>query len=257
LRYEAYWVFEFCPGKHVRQYHDDKNTKTSTEYFLGYAPLIGDDASNRSDDEVDPPKLTHKGVQVAYYSVNYENGTVCDLSGEERKTKISFICIDNENADYSFISLTETKTCNYELLFATSSLCKHPAFQRPRPNEFEIKCFLEPTENSAQRSLAIPSLYSQFANDDDYQDFMDVLNRGAGLQNLRPVTPKRTVFPTSSAQKVVQKPKKEPEFEMLKLEISDERATMPASKIVEEFLIGGNCLMGISKEGWKLKFCYR
>ena len=37
-RLEHYWTYELCHGKHLKQYHEEregKNTKT-TEYFLGF-----------------------------------------------------------------------------------------------------------------------------------------------------------------------------------------------------------------------------
>jgi len=34
-RVESYWVYEVCHGRYVIQYHEDKDTKTRTEYYLG------------------------------------------------------------------------------------------------------------------------------------------------------------------------------------------------------------------------------
>jgi hypothetical protein len=42
-RIESYWLYELCHGRYVLQYHDDKETKSRTEYFLGnYAKVSAD-----------------------------------------------------------------------------------------------------------------------------------------------------------------------------------------------------------------------
>jgi hypothetical protein len=40
LQIDGWWTYEFCYGKHIRQYHQEKNMpiRPQDEYFLGLAP---------------------------------------------------------------------------------------------------------------------------------------------------------------------------------------------------------------------------
>lgn len=41
LNTQPYWTFEFCIGKHIRQYHRE-NKEITLEYYLGFAPQLFD-----------------------------------------------------------------------------------------------------------------------------------------------------------------------------------------------------------------------
>lgn len=38
--------------------------------------------------------VEYRGNQVAYLSMDYEDGTLCDLNNEFRSTKVMFVCGD-------------------------------------------------------------------------------------------------------------------------------------------------------------------
>lgn len=35
LRIELYWSYEMCHGRYLRQFHEEKETKSVTEFYLG------------------------------------------------------------------------------------------------------------------------------------------------------------------------------------------------------------------------------
>lgn len=51
-------------------------------------------------------------------------GTACDLTSDPRETEVRFIC--NPDTVSSLLSVSETSTCRYMVVIATSALCGHP-----------------------------------------------------------------------------------------------------------------------------------
>merc|ERR1712130_213833 len=143
-RLETYWSYEVCHGKYVRQYHEEKvkgGTQT-TEYFLGkYDKPVSFDPEKvpKTRDEV--KKKNIDGIQTTYWELVMDGGTACELKpGQGRRTKVHYIC--NPNAFHNeILSVTETSTCEYEIVILTSALCSSPLYAQKLDSEtFGIPC---------------------------------------------------------------------------------------------------------------------
>ncbi|XP_076021698.1 endoplasmic reticulum lectin 1 isoform X2 [Genypterus blacodes] len=139
-RIESYWTYEVCHGKHIRQYHEEKETgqKISVqEYFLGNAALNGqsteaekaEEAENvKSGSHAEVPTKNIEGQLTPYYSHEMGNGTPCVLKeNQPRSSAVLYIC--HPEAKHEILSVAEVTTCEYEVVVLTPLLCVHPKYR--------------------------------------------------------------------------------------------------------------------------------
>ena len=138
-RLEHYWTYELCHGKNLRQYHEEREGKgiKTTEYFLGYYSTEMH-AENKKEFEENIQQNHHRkplhkkieSLNMPYYEIVMKDGTLCDLNGQTRTTRVHYVCYPTgKNEIYS---LKESSTCEYEVVVLTSVLCNHPDY---RPEE--------------------------------------------------------------------------------------------------------------------------
>jgi len=178
-RLEAYWSYEVCHGKHVKQYHEEKvrsfsktlpksyisdgggkvtyeSTKEDntlimkTEYMLGYFEGVVDEEGvlvepkpkeYKTREEV--PTIKIDGVSRPYFAVNYTLGTACDLKpGTKRRTRVLYVCSGSSNW-FQLSAVTEVSTCEYEIIFHSPLLCKNPFFKIVEKQVNKIQCIAE------------------------------------------------------------------------------------------------------------------
>jgi len=108
-RLEGWWTYEVCFGKHVRQYHVEKE-KQSMEFFLGRAPVMS--LSQQSEDG---------------YAEIMKDGTVCDLTMAARTVEIRYACAPDSPTLMQ--SVKESSSCNYVILITSYILCQLPTYQ--------------------------------------------------------------------------------------------------------------------------------
>jgi len=126
-RWEGWWTYEFCHGKHVRQFHQEQDGSIPAQFLLGQD--VGMTSGIPGSD---------------YYSEEYEAGSVCDLTGKARTCEIKFYCAQNSDVSV-FTSIKEPSSCNYEIRIDTPLLCKHPKYKSKLETETErILCFETP-----------------------------------------------------------------------------------------------------------------
>ncbi|XP_061600642.1 endoplasmic reticulum lectin 1 isoform X2 [Cololabis saira] len=135
-RIESYWTYEVCHGKHVRQYHEEKETgqKMSVqEYVLGdmaqrsqSAETERENAEAESEMEVSTKNI--EGQLTPYYSLDMGNGTPCVLKqNKPRSTSVLYVC--HPEAKHEILSVAEVTTCEYEVVVLTPLLCAHPKYR--------------------------------------------------------------------------------------------------------------------------------
>ncbi|XP_027720874.1 endoplasmic reticulum lectin 1 [Vombatus ursinus] len=139
-RIESYWTYEVCHGKHIRQYHEEKETGQKIniqEYFLGNkmkkSPLTEaekeekeKEKSKESSKEI--PTKNIEGQMTPYYPVGMGNGTPCSLRQNlPRSSTVMYIC--HPEAKHEILSVAEVTTCEYEVVILTPLLCNHPKYR--------------------------------------------------------------------------------------------------------------------------------
>lgn len=158
-RIESYWTYEICHGNYIKQYHEERDGKTTKlqEYYLGkwntQKTIELRDKLEKSKDE----KLRYKkidSINLAYFEVEMSDGTLCDLNSEPRMTRVLYVCYAHgKNEIYS---LKEVSTCNYEIVVLTPSLCLHPKYKLQETTENSISCI--PLDNAPKKPKSLLAL---------------------------------------------------------------------------------------------------
>uniref|UniRef100_A0A669DZS3 Endoplasmic reticulum lectin n=1 Tax=Oreochromis niloticus TaxID=8128 RepID=A0A669DZS3_ORENI len=134
-RIESYWTYEVCHGKHVRQYHEEKETSQKIsvqEYFLGNMAQKSHSAETGKFLYIcisySVPTKNIEGQLTPYYSVEMGNGTPCLLKQDQpRSTAVLYVC--HPEAKHEILSVAEVTTCEYEVVVLTPLLCAHPKYR--------------------------------------------------------------------------------------------------------------------------------
>jgi hypothetical protein len=174
---DGWWTYEFCFGKHVRQYHATQAGKVEAEYFLGRLidPQLGDVAAHSLD--MDAAALLRElesiGVEnadIPYYSETYQFGTACDI-GEKaaRRVELRWSCAVGASAS-SIRSIKEPSSCQYILEIDSPLLCQHPSYRSTEIPLHLVSCYFVdndiqtlPTTHPAPVSSHNP-LHASFAH---------------------------------------------------------------------------------------------
>ncbi|CAM4809074.1 unnamed protein product [Rotaria magnacalcarata] len=162
-RFDPYWTYELCHGKHIRQYHeskvDDKIT-TVQEYFLGYHHSDNQDIITNTDNQ-QILKIHYKTINnqiIPMLPVRYSEGTLCDInSNKPRETIVFYVC--HERGNNGIVSFQEISSCQYEMTIATSWMCDLPEFRPEELNRHAINCFSQ--DNAPQKPRNLKRLESE------------------------------------------------------------------------------------------------
>ncbi|KAJ7404834.1 Endoplasmic reticulum lectin 1 [Willisornis vidua] len=124
-RIESYWTYEVCHGKHIRQYHEEKETGQKIniqEYYLGNMmmknPLSEPVSGFQSIKNLDLESLVRKG-HIYSSALLRQN--------RPRATTLLYIC--HPEAKHEILSVAEVTTCEYEVVILTPLLCSHPKYR--------------------------------------------------------------------------------------------------------------------------------
>lgn len=139
-RIESYWTYEVCHGKHIRQYHEEKETGQKLnvqEYFLGNIAQKSQSAETDKAEDAEKAKpasdtVVHskniEGQLTPYYAQEMGNGTPCILrENQPRSTSVLYVC--HPEAKHEILSVAEVTTCEYEVVVLTPLLCAHPKYR--------------------------------------------------------------------------------------------------------------------------------
>jgi hypothetical protein len=136
---ESWWTYEFCYGKHIRQFHQekDKPVRPQDEFYIGYA--TADTLASQGE------------LREGYYAQSFSGGTVCDITGQSRKAEVRFVC-NNERATSALLDITEPFSCSYHVHVHTPLLCKHPNYRPKQEVVHTIQCALAAPLTAEQRA---------------------------------------------------------------------------------------------------------
>lgn len=244
-RLESFWTYELCHGKHIRQYHEEKAPGGKVkiqEYYLGYFQEKPDE--NDLFSSLNPEVLPQKpedvesrmiaGVRTPYFSIYMEDGTPCGLkNGAKRKTKVLYMC--HEQSRNEIMSISETSSCEYELIVLTPLLCKNPLYKIEDVPVNEIYCV--PLDGAPNKPQAL-ALTEEKVHDDS-----ESIAKFA-----------KTPTDTDESNKNDDINISEPTVDnMHKVEPKIHTATDKA--LMKDFLNGAFCLFG-GTGWWKYEFCY-
>nr|XP_002125012.1 endoplasmic reticulum lectin 1 [Ciona intestinalis] len=260
--YEPFWTYEICHGKHIKQYHEERvnsgkgeptkivlQTESgykiqlqsddskgdiikTTEFYLGTLDgkvdeegmLIGvEDVAPTSKEEV--PTRNTAGVKTPYYAVVMDGGTACDLRpGVNRQTTVYYICGPESNND--ILSVTETSSCEYEVVVLSPQMCNLPLYNVERKQVHEIQCIA--VDDAPAKPVALKLQLEEEAPDNSRV-----------RKIFRPLTqnddePKQDDLRRVEVQKI---------------------STLVDKSLLNEFLSGSYCLRG-GTGWWRFEFCY-
>lgn len=231
-RIESYWAYEVCHGRHIRQYHEDREGKKVRiqEYILGYwdknyyKEVLLEEAKLEEKRTKNSPAPVKKidGTSFPYFEVLMSNGTRCELNqNRPRQTKVIYVCyIHGKHEVFSF---KEISICVYEVVILSPLLCTHPKYKPQETGENQINCL--PLEDNPKKPRNLMKMRKEAIK----------LRRKADLDHIR--------------------------VELHPLDLNEKEETSKISDTpidvspIESFLAGKNCLNG-GLGWWKYEFCY-
>ncbi|XP_070285317.1 endoplasmic reticulum lectin 1 isoform X4 [Myotis yumanensis] len=135
-RIESYWTYEVCHGKHIRQYHEEKESGQKVnihEYYLGnmLAKTLLPEKEQETEEKEKSREIPTKNIEgqmTPYYPVGMGNGTPCSLKqNRPRSSTVMYIC--HPESKHEILSVAEVTTCEYEVVILTPLLCNHPKYR--------------------------------------------------------------------------------------------------------------------------------
>lgn len=239
---DSYWSYEYCLNEHLRQFNGDILEKKHTqEYVLGKFKLSSLERSRKEHNKrVEQlksqnkalPRIDYDGIKVPYVDLSMEDGTVCDLTGQPRTTRVYFVCDRHEKPQLE--SIEEIQSCEYEAIVSTSLLCDHPDFREKKENELAISCFPDSNENQPIKPYGLEQFETKPL--DLYSDTI--------LQQIHEMM-------SNSKFKV--------EMETLKntkIKSVDKSRFMREASI-DSFMQGKECYVSSFKTYWKYSLCFK
>ncbi|EED16085.1 misfolded glycoproteins degradation protein Yos9, putative [Talaromyces stipitatus ATCC 10500] len=147
----GWWSYSFCYKKQVKQFHAKSGPgvpnyppiedPTSHSFVLGKFLHDDDEESERYSTSSQKPangstaELQTKG-ESRYLVQKLGGGTICDLTGAERKIEVQFHCHPQSTDRIGWIK--ELTTCSYLMVIYTPRLCHDVAFQLPQFEETHL-----------------------------------------------------------------------------------------------------------------------
>ncbi|XP_033859433.1 endoplasmic reticulum lectin 1-like [Acipenser ruthenus] len=251
-RIESYWTYEVCHGKHVRQYHEEKETGQKIniqEYYLGSMIKKSEPATavvesekmeetEQKESEKEIPTKNVEGQMTPYYPLEMGNGTPCTLKQHHpRSSTVMYVC--HPDAKHEILSIAEITTCEYEVVVLTPLLCSHPKYRFKSSPVNDIFC------QSLQGSPMRPQRLTQL--DREQQDLMkpafisrDKEEESSSVREERFSSTHKPISVGGQQQVAVG---------------TTHISKLTDEQLVKEFLSGSYCLHG-GVGWWKYEFCY-
>ncbi|KAM3963742.1 endoplasmic reticulum lectin 1 isoform 2-T2 [Aphomia sociella] len=243
-RLESYWSYEVCHGRHIRQYHEERDGKQvkTQEYYLGHwssdkQMKLESDMSAAQETKESPKTTKVEGLTLPYVEMLLEDGTICDLSGKPRLTRVLYVCY--AHGKHEVYSFKETSTCEYEIIILSPLLCEHPQFKPKDVSENNINCY--PVDDAPKKPRGL--LKMEVDSLRFHHQSVRLLNNDGETHlkfELHPLNENEALTDDSNKlTQVVDKP----------------LPVITDDSPVRAFLNGENCLNG-GTGWWKYEFCY-
>uniref|UniRef100_UPI00358DF497 endoplasmic reticulum lectin 1 isoform X1 n=1 Tax=Myxine glutinosa TaxID=7769 RepID=UPI00358DF497 len=118
----GWWKHEFCYGRHVHQFHEEKD---------GFKNVIAVGTWNLEQHKEwvqknNPRTVLHRpdgSTKIRSVSHFYGNGDACDLTGSARKVVVKLKCKESVSPHAVTIYMFEPEPCRYILVVESSLLC--------------------------------------------------------------------------------------------------------------------------------------
>ena len=240
---DSYWTYELCLNDQLRQFNGDILEKKHTqEYVLGKFKASNLERSRKAHNKrvehlksqnKQVPKIDYDGVKVPYVDLVMEDGTVCDLNGQPRTTRVFFVCDRHEKPQLE--SIEEIQSCEYEAIVSTALLCDHPDFREKKENELQINCFPDSNEDQPIKPFGLEQFETKPL--DLYSDTI--------LQQIQEMM-------SSSKFKVEMEIKPN-----TKIKTVDKSKFMSKEMSIDSFVHGKECYVSSFKTYWKYSFCFK
>ncbi|XP_051504414.1 endoplasmic reticulum lectin 1 isoform X1 [Myxocyprinus asiaticus] len=117
----GWWKYEFCYGKHIHQYHEDKEQRKNTVVVGSWNR---EDHLNWVKKNVARSYSKDDGAKVKVVSHFYGHGDVCDLTGKPRQVIVKLKCKESESPHAVTVYMLEPQTCQYILGVESPVICK-------------------------------------------------------------------------------------------------------------------------------------
>ncbi|CAH0714622.1 unnamed protein product, partial [Brenthis ino] len=240
-RLESYWSYEVCHGRYIRQYHEEREAKQvkTQEFFLGHwnaqkQMKLEADLKLAAESKAKPKTTKVEGLTLPYVEMAMDDGTLCDLNGKSRLTRILYVCYSH--GKHEVYSFKETSTCEYEIIILSPLLCEHPQFKPKDVSENIINCLPLDGAPKKPRNMLKNEVESLKFN----TQTIKLMNSDGETHlkfELHPLSEEEQL-PGSKPMPLIEKPQP----------ITDDSP-------VRAFLNGENCLNG-GTGWWKYEFCY-
>uniref|UniRef100_A0A4W3GW27 Endoplasmic reticulum lectin n=1 Tax=Callorhinchus milii TaxID=7868 RepID=A0A4W3GW27_CALMI len=244
-RIESYWTYEVCHGKHIRQYHEEKETGQKVniqEYYLGATNTESETKEAEQEEKKRMRKNVHtkniEGQITPYYPVIMGNGTPCSLKQDKpRVTTVMYVC--HPEAKHEILSVAEVTTCEYELVILTPLLCNHPKYRFRSSPVNDIFC--QSMHGSPLRPQSLERLEKQ------EEEMKPPLTAPRTNEEMATTSTKDEKFSSHKTIKVGGQQQISVGTTHIS-KLSDEQ-------LIQEFLSGSYCFHG-GVGWWKYEFCY-
>ena len=85
------------------------------------------DAEIKTGERQEVPVRKIEGLSLPYLMITMDSGTLCDLNGKPRMTRVYYVCYPA--GKHEIFSLEEASSCEYEIVVLTPFLCQHPDYR--------------------------------------------------------------------------------------------------------------------------------
>jgi len=81
-------------------------------------------------------KMPEGSQEPGYLQVEFQDGTLCDLTNTKRQTTVQIKC----GVENKILSIVEDHSCHYVLIISVAALCRHEALGQKEEPSVTMSC---------------------------------------------------------------------------------------------------------------------